>query len=59
MLLITDNGIPFLVLKLSRLVCFFQFNKYCSEKSCILRGKINNACVAFFKSVSIHVLRAH
>ena len=33
--------------------CTFQFNGYFSETSCILREKIDNACVAFLKSVSI------
>ena len=36
--------------------CTFQFNKYFKvfrKKSCILRGRIDNASVAFLKSVSI------
>ena len=33
----------------------FQFNRYFSETSCILRERIDNASVAFLKSVSIHV----
>ena len=33
--------------------CTFQFNKIFSEKSCNLRVKIDNASVAFLKSVSI------
>ena len=33
--------------------CTFQFNRLFSETSCILRGIIDNASVAFLKSVSI------
>ena len=33
--------------------CTFQFNRYFSEASCILRGRIDNASVVFLKSVSI------
>ena len=31
----------------------FQLNKYFSEKFCFLRGRIDNACAAFIKYVSI------
>ena len=34
----------------------FHFNRYFSETSCILRERIDNASVAFLKSVSIHSL---
>ena len=34
--------------------CTVQFNKFFSEKSHILRGRIENASVAFLKSVSIY-----
>ena len=33
--------------------CTFQFNRYFSETSGILRERIDNASVAFLKSVSI------
>ena len=33
--------------------CTFQFNRYVSETSCILRERIDYASVAFLKSVSI------
>ena len=33
--------------------CTFQFNGFFSETSCILRERIDNACVAFIKSVSM------
>ena len=40
-------------IEIEQIDCTFQFNKYFSEKSCILRGGIDNASVAFLKSVSI------
>ena len=33
--------------------CTFQFNRYFSETSYYLRGRVDNVSVAFFKSVSI------
>ena len=54
MALIKDSGISVLVLKLSRLIeCTFQFKKYFLETSYIFKGRIDNASVAFLKSVSI------
>ena len=35
--------------------CTFQFNRYFSETSCILRERIDNASVVFLKSVSIYL----
>ena len=49
MTLITDT-----VISVKQTDCTFQFNKYFSEKSCILTGRIDNASVAFSKSVSIY-----
>ena len=34
--------------------CTFQFNRYFSDTSCILKRIIDNASVAFLKSVSIY-----
>ena len=34
--------------------CTFQFNRYFSETSCNLRGRVDNVSVAFLKSVSIY-----
>ena len=51
--LITDNDISFWLLKLSRLIVHFSSTKYISQKSCNLKGRIENSSVAFFKSVSI------
>ena len=41
MLYCMDTGSLFLVLKQTD--CTFRFNKYCSEKSCILRVRLKNA----------------
>ena len=50
MTLITDTSISVLVLKLSRLIVHFSSTNIFQKKFCILRGRIENACVA---SVSI------
>ena len=52
MTLIADAGISFFCIEVKQTDCTFQFNKYFSEKPCILRGRINNASVVFLKSVS-------
>ena len=33
--------------------CTFQFNKHCSETSCILGERINNESVVFLKPLTI------
>ena len=40
-------------IELKQTNCTFQFNTYFSETSCILSRIIDNASVAFLKSVSI------
>ena len=53
MALITDTGISVFGIEVKQTDCTLQFNKYVSKKSCILKGRIDNASVAFVKSVAI------
>ena len=41
-------------IKVKQTNCTFQFNRYFSETSCNLRGRVYNVSVAFLKSLSIY-----
>ena len=49
----TDTGIFFFCIEVKPTNCIFQFIRYFSETACILRGRVDNASVAFLKSLSI------
>ena len=54
MALITDTSISFLVSKLSGLIILFNSTNMVRKKVCIMRGRVDNASVAFLKSVSLY-----
>ena len=56
MTLITDTDISFFGIEVQQTDCTFQFNKQFSEMTCYMRGKIDNASVAFLTSFSIYII---
>ena len=56
MVLMTDTDILVFAIEVKQIDCTFQFNNYFSEKSCILRGRIDNTSVV---SVSILIFQTN